>query len=341
MKAVVVQDGTGAARFIYQEVPQPEIGPTEVLVRVRAAALNHLEVWDTLRRPRDERQPIPGSDVAGVVEAVGSAVTGWEPGAKVMLQPAISCGNCQRCLEGNDNLCPSYHLLGRGCDGGLAEFVKVPVASLIPMPENLTFPEAASIPLVFQTAWHMLATRARLRLGEDVLVNAAGSGVGIAAIQIAKLFGARVIASAGSDAKLEKARALGADAVINYNTQDLAQEALRLTGGKGVDLVFENVGGDVLSKSLEALARNGRVVTCGTTAGGRITVDVTRLFLRHQALIGSFMGTKAELLEAVPYFAQGRLKAVVHRVYPLREIQAAVTQLASRDHFGKIVLVPD
>lgn len=341
MKAVVMQEGEGVQRFVYQDAPDPQIGPGEVLVRVKAAALNHLEVFDVVRRRLRLPQPIPGADVAGVVESFGAAVTGWERGARVMLQPAVSCGVCQRCLEGNDNQCPSYQLLGRGPDGGLAELIKVPLANLIPMPDNLSFEEAASVPLVFQTSWHMLTRLAPVKMGMSVLVNAAGSGVGIAAIQIAKLFGARVIASAGSDAKLEKAHSLGADGVINYSNQDLAEEALRLTGGKGVDLVFENVGGDVLLKSLDALARNGRVVTCGTTAGGQLTIDVNRLFLRQQAIIGNFMGTKAGLLQAVALFAQGRLRPVVDRVYPMREIQAALTQMNNRDHFGKIVLVPD
>jgi NADPH:quinone reductase-like Zn-dependent oxidoreductase len=225
-------------------------------------------------------------------------------------------------------------------DGGLAQFTKVPVANLIPMPDNLTFEEAASIPLVFVTAWHMLVTRARVSMNDSVLVNAAGSGVGIAGVQIAKLFGARVIASAGSDAKLEKAKALGADEVINYNTHDLAQETLRLTGGRGVDLVFEHIGAKVFEQSLDALARYGRLVTCGVTAGPQATLDVGRLMRNRQTIIGSFMGTKGELLRMMRHFKDGRLRPVVDRAYPLAEIKAAVNQLASRNHFGKIVLVP-
>ena len=284
---------------------------------------------------------IAGSDVAGVVEAMGDAVAGVEVGAKVMLQPGVSCGVCRACLSGRDNRCRSYSILGQGVwDGGFAELVKAPAANIIPMPENLSFEEAASIPLVFVTAWHMLLTRAGLQRGETVLVNAAGSGVGIAAVQIAKLWGARVIASAGSDAKLEKAKALGADEGINYTTADLAQEAQRLTDGRGVDVVFEHVGGDVFVKSVQALARNGRLVTCGATAGPGGSFNIMAFFIREQAILGSFMGTKAELLQAMPYFRSGELRPVVDSVFPLRELGQAVAKMASRDVFGKIVVVP-
>jgi NADPH:quinone reductase-like Zn-dependent oxidoreductase len=211
---------------------------------------------------------------------------------------------------------------------------------VFPKPANLTFEDAASIPLVFTTALHMILTRAHLRFGEVVLVNAAGSGVGVAAIQVAKLHGARVIASAGSDAKLELARGLGADDVINYSTDDLADEARRLTDGRGVDMVVENVGAEVMEKSIKALARNGRVVTCGATAGNNATFNVSRFFLSQQTIYGSFMGTKAEMLRYAPCFEDGRLRAVVDRVYALKDAHEAVARLLHREQFGKIVLVP-
>lgn len=342
MKAVRMHETGGVEKLAYEEAPDPAPGPGEVLVRVRACALNHLEVWATLR-PAGERFPRPrilGSDIAGVVEALGPGVTGVQVGAKVMLQPGVSCGHCQGCLSGWDNTCPSYTLLGVGLDGGFAELVVAPVANLVPMPENLGFEEAASIPLVFLTAWHMLDDRGQLRPGETALVNAAGSGVGIAGVQIAKLMGAWVIASAGSDAKLAKARELGADAVINYNSQDLAEEARRLSDGRGVDLVMENVGGQVFEKSLAALAPQGRLVTCGATAGGQVSINLSTLYLRQHNIIGCRMGSKGQLLAMIPHFAAGRLRPVVDRIYPLREAQAAVRQLSSRDHFGKVVLVP-
>jgi NADPH:quinone reductase-like Zn-dependent oxidoreductase len=222
----------------------------------------------------------------------------------------------------------------------MAELIVVPAANVAPKPPNLSFEEAASIPLCFTTALHMMLTRAHLRVGETVLVNAAGSGVGVAAIQIAKLHGARVIASAGSDEKLAKARELGADDVINYTTTSLAEEARKLTGGRGVDLAVENVGTTIFEQSVLALARNGRLVTCGATAGPDATINVTRFFLAQKTIYGSFMGTKAELLRYLPYFADGRLKAVVDRVYPLKDARDAVSRMLQREQFGKIVLVP-
>jgi NADPH:quinone reductase-like Zn-dependent oxidoreductase len=343
MKAVRMHQSGGVEKLVYEDAPDPLIAANEVLVRVKGCALNHLEVWATLLPPGTtfSRPRILGSDVAGVVEAVGDAASGVKVGSKVMLQPGVSCGVCEACLAGADNQCRSYSILGQGpWDGGFAELIKVPPANIISMPENLSFEEAASIPLVFVTAWHMLVTRARLQRNETVLVNAAGSGVGIAATQIARLLGARVIASAGTDAKLEKARGLGADEGINYNSANLGQEALRLTDGRGVDVVFEHIGGEIFQKSVQALARNGRLVTCGATAGPTASFDIRSFFMSQQTFLGSFMGTKSELLAMMPYFRTGQLRPVVDRVYPLSEVQAAVRQLASRDHFGKIVVVP-
>jgi NADPH:quinone reductase-like Zn-dependent oxidoreductase len=271
---------------------------------------------------------------------VGAGVRSVAPGAEVLLHPGVSCGVCAECLDGRDNDCAQYRLLGQGRDGGMAELIAVPAANVIAKPADLSFEDAASIPLVFTTALHMILTRARLRHGETVLVNAAGSGVGVAAIQIAKLHGARVIASAGSDEKLAKARDLGAGDGINYTTHDLAVEARKLTGGRGVDMVVENVGTEIFEKSVAALARNGRLVTCGATAGPDATLNVTRFFLSQKTILGSFMGTKAELLHAMPYFADGRLKPVVDRVYALKDAPDAVSRMLHRKQFGKIVLVP-
>jgi len=341
MKAVRLHQPGSVDHYVYEDAPDPSAGPGEVLVRVRAVALNHLEAWATKMPGEPYQRPrILGADVAGVVEAIGAGVRNAKPGDALMLHPGVACGVCERCLDGTDNLCATYHLLGQGRDGGMAELVAVPAANVFAKPENLSFEEAASVPLVFTTALHMILTRAHLRYGETVLVNAAGSGVGVAAIQIAKLHGARVIASAGSDAKLEKARELGAAECINYTDHDLAEEARRLTGGRGVDMVVENVGGEIMQKSIRALARNGRVVTCGATAGNDATWNVTRFFLAQQTIYGSFMGTKAELLHYADCFADGRLKPVVDAVFPLAEARQAVTRLLRREQFGKIVLVP-
>lgn len=342
MKAARLHAPGDPNNYVYEDAPDPAPRAGEVLVRVGAVALNHLEAWAAKDRSSRTYDPprILGADVAGIVEAVGEGVRSTTAGAEVMLHPGVSCGVCRACADGDDNLCDQYRLLGQGRDGGMAELVVVPAANVMPKPANLSFEEAASIPLVFTTALHMIVTRARIRFGETVLVNAAGSGVGVAAVQIAKMHGARVIASAGSDAKLAKARELGADDVVNYTTHDLAEEARALTSGRGVDMVVENVGTDIIEKSVRALARNGRVVTCGATAGPEATFNITRLFLGHQSLLGSFMGTKGELLHYLPAFADGRLRPVIDAVYPLAEAPAAVSRMMGREQFGKIVLVP-
>lgn len=342
MKAVRIHESGKLDSFVYEDAPDPDVGPNDVLVRVRACALNHLEAWEAKTVPRrgDDGSRIVGSDVSGVVEAVGSAVSGVELGSEVLVHPGVSCGHCDACRSGNDNLCPEFRLLGQGRPGGLAELVPVPVENLIPKPDNLSFEEAAAIPLTFLTAWHMVVSRARTQAGETVLVNAAGSGVGVAAIQIARLQGARVIASAGSDAKLKLARELGADETINYTTLDLAEEARRLTGGRGVDVVVEHIGDKIFEASILALAVNGRLVTCGATAGNRATLHITRFFLSNQSILGSSLGTKADLLEAMRFVKSGELRPVVDNVYPLAEIQQAVQRLLDRAQFGKVVLTP-
>lgn len=342
MKAARIHQPGSVEHYVYEDAPDPAAGPGEVLVRVKAVALNHLEAWAAKMPPgvTYDAPRILGADVAGVIESTGPGVRNASAGDEVIVHPGVSCGTCAACLDGTDNLCPQYRLLGQGRDGGLAEYVAVPAANVFAKPANLSFEDAASIPLVFTTAIHMILTRAHLVYGETVLVNAAGSGVGVAAIQIAKLHGARVIASAGSDAKLAKARELGADDVINYTTHDLADEARRLTGGRGVDMVVENVGAEIFEKSILALARNGRVVTCGATAGNDATFNVTRFFLSQKTIYGSFMGTKAEMLRFAPCFADGRLRAVVDEVFPLANVRDAVSRLLRREQFGKIVLVP-
>jgi NADPH:quinone reductase-like Zn-dependent oxidoreductase len=342
VKAVRIHESGGVDSFVYEDAPDPEVGPNDVLVRVRACALNHLEAWAAKAPPGTvySEPRVLGSDGSGVIEAVGSAVSGVEPGAEVLLQPGVSCGRCESCLSGDDNLCPQYRILGQGRPGVLAELVTVPAENLIPKPVNLSFEEAAAVPLTFVTAWHMLVRRALVQPGETVLVNAAGSGVGTAALQIARLIGAKVIASAGSDAKLQQARDLGGEETINYGTSDLAEEARRLTGGRGVDVVVENVGDGLFEASVGAMARNGRLVTCGATAGNEATLNITRFFFGHQTLLGSFMGTKADLLAAMRFVRSGQLRPVVDSVYPLAEIRQAVQRLLDRAQFGKVVLKP-
>ncbi|GBC76957.1 Sorbitol dehydrogenase [bacterium HR08] len=343
MKAVRFHEHGGVDVLRYEDVPEPKVGPTEVLVRVRACALNHLDLW--LRRGLPGRSiPLPrivGSDIAGEVAEVGSAVTRAKVGERVLISPGLSCGQCPACLNGRDNFCPDYEVIGSSrSDGGYAEYVKVPEVNIVPIPDPISFEEAAAFPLVFLTAWHMLVTRAGVRPGETVLVIAAGSGVGMAAIQIAKLFGARVLATAGTDAKLQKAKELGADEVINHSTQDLLQEVKRLTDRRGVDIVIEHVGTAVFEKCLLSLTPGGRLVTCGVTSGYETRLDIRYLFSRQLSLLGSFMGSKGELLEAFTFFVQGRLKPVIDRTFPLQEAAAAQRLMEERAHFGKIVLLP-
>jgi NADPH:quinone reductase-like Zn-dependent oxidoreductase len=342
MKAVIFQQHGGPEVLQYTDVPDPTIKANEVLVEVRACALNHLDVWVRGGLPNVEI-PLPhvlGNDVAGVVREVGALVNWVKSGDEVILQPGVSCGHCADCLSGQDNLCREYDIIGYRRDGGYAELVAVPGANVIPKPESLKWEEAAALPLVTLTAWHMLVTRAAVRPGETVLIHAAGSGVGSLGIQIAKLRGARVFATAGSDDKLAKAQGLGADEVINYTRADWPKEVKRLTDRKGVDVVFEHTGADTWSGSIAALKTGGRLVTCGATSGFDAHTDIRQIFYRHLTILGSFMGTKAELLAALTFVASGAIRAVVDRSMPLADAQQAHKLIEDRAQFGKLVLVP-
>lgn len=340
MKAIVFQQHGGPEVLKYIDYPDPVPRPNEVLVRVKACALNHLDLWVRRGIPGVPfpLPHIPGSDVAGEIAQIGADVTTVRVGQKVVLTPGISCGKCAACISGQDNRCRQFTNLGYMIDGGCAEFVRVPVVNCMPYPENLSFEEAASIPLVFQTAWHMLVARAELQPGEDVLVLGAGSGVGSAAIQVAKFLGARVIATAGSTEKLQKAVELGADHLINHKTQKIREEVRRITGKRGVDVVFEHIGTATWDESIASLAPAGRLVTCGATTGYDAKIDLRFLFSRQLSLLGSYMGTKFELQTVMKLVAAGRLKPVVDRVFPLAQAAAAHAYLESSSQFGKVVL---
>ena len=325
--------------MLFEEVPEPKIRENEVLIQVRACALNHLDIW--ARRGTRERIPMPhisGSDISGEVAKVGSLVGSHKPGEKVLIAPGTGCGVCEYCTGGMDSLCESYKIIGYETQGGYAEYVAVPGDNVLPIPDNLGFEEAASIPLVFLTAWHMLMTRARLAPGETVLVWGAGSGVGTAAIQVAKLLSAKVIATAGTDGKLEKARKLGADFVINHRTEDVPSEVKRVTNGAKADVVFDHVGQATWEKSMRSMAPGGRLVNCGVTSGGKAEIDIRFVFVRQFSLLGSYMGGRGELLKVLSFFDDGRLKPVVDSVFPLMEAAAAQTRMEKSEHFGKIVL---
>jgi NADPH:quinone reductase-like Zn-dependent oxidoreductase len=342
MKAVIFEEHGGPEVLEYTEVADPQIKANEVLIEVRACALNHLDVWVRGGLP-GIKIPLPhilGNDVAGVVREAGELVTWVKPGDEVMVQPGVSCGHCAECLAGRDNMCLEYDIIGSGRVGGYAELLSVPGVNMISKPKNLSWPEAAALPLVTLTAWHMLVTQARIQPGEDVLVHAAGSGVGSMGIQIAKLFGARVSATASSDEKLARARELGADETINYTRDEWPKEVKRLTDRRGVDVVFEHTGEATWPGSLVSLKKGGRLVTCGATSGFDARTDLRQVFYRHLTILGSMMGSKAELLAAMKFVASGEIRAVVDRTLPLAEARKAHELMEDRAQFGKLVLVP-
>ena len=336
MKAVRFHAHGGPDVLRYEDAPDPQPAPGRVIVRVRACALNHLDLWQRrgLDRVKIPLPHIPGADIAGEIED-GAGV--FEPGTRVMLQPGVACGECRHCAAGRDNECPAYTLLGYMVDGGYAERISVPVENVIPIPDGLDFVLAAAFPLTFLTAWHMLLTRGALTAGDTVLVLAGGSGVGQAAIQIARLHGARVLATSGPS-KIEATRALGAEAVFDHYGGDFSKDVKAATGGRGVDIVIEHVGEATWDRSVRTLARGGRLVICGATTGHRAQVDLRHLFARQLSLLGSYMGRKSELLAAAPLLFDGRVSPAIDAVMPLADARAAHERLEAGQQFGKIVL---
>jgi NADPH:quinone reductase-like Zn-dependent oxidoreductase len=342
MKAVRFHEHGGPEVLNYEDAPDPEILANEVLVKVKACALNHLDIWVRGGVP-GWRIPMPhivGSDISGEVAEVGSLVTRVKVGDPVLLCPGVSCGQCEMCFQGLDSACRQFTVFGVFIDGGYAEYVKSAEMNVLPIPGDLSFEEAAAVPLVFLTAWHMLFTRAGLKPGEDVLIIGAGSGVGSAAIQVAKLANARVIATAGADWKLDKARELGADAVINHTSQSIVEEVKRLTRKRGVDVVVDHVGAAVWEACFDSLATYGRLVTCGMTTGADLKLNGQGLFGRQRTILGSFMGGKGELVEALKWIARRKLKAVIDSEFALQDSAAAQLRMEGREFFGKILLLP-
>ncbi|HEU5059122.1 MAG TPA: zinc-binding dehydrogenase, partial [Kofleriaceae bacterium] len=318
-EAVVLREHGGPEVLRRERLPVEEPGPMEVRVAVRAVALNHLDLWVRRGGPAFKLS-YPhrlGADVAGVVDALGPGVRDLEVGQRVVVSPGLSCGVCRACLSGRDNLCRQYGILGEHRSGGYGELLVVPRRNIAPYPGDLSFPEAAAGLLTFLTAWQMLVDKAAVRPGETVLVQGAGSGVGVAGVQIARLLGARVIATAGSDEKLARVRELGAEATINYRSADFVAEVKKLTGKRGVDVVFEHVGGATFEGSVRAVATGGRIVTCGATSGFEPKVDLRHIFFRQIAVLGSTMGSKGALLEVLEHHAAGRLRPIVDRTLPL------------------------
>ena len=330
MKAVRFHQHGGPEVLRYEDAPDPQPAEGRAIVRVRACALNHLDLWE--RRGLDRvKLPLPhisGADVAG--EVLGT-------GQRVMLQPGLRCGACAPCRRGDDNQCVHYDVLGLRSDGGYAELIAVPLENLIPIPATLDFITAAAFPLTFLTAWHMLVARGRLRDGDVVLVLAGGSGVGQAAIQLARHFGARVFATSAPE-KAARTRALGAEQVFDHYSVDFSKEVRRLTDGRGADIVVEHVGEATWDRSVRALATGGRLVTCGATSGFAASLDLRHLFARQLSLLGCYMGRFAELDSAAQLLFDGRVTPVIDEVFPLERAADAQRRLENKGQFGKVVL---
>ena len=340
MRALTMTGFGDLDRLAVLEVPRPVLAsPDDVLVRIRAAALNRIDlhVLGGLPKAQYAFPHIMGADGAGTVEAVGDGVTGIRPGDRVLMNPGRSCGRCDACRSGDQPLCRSYGILGEHFEGTIAEYVVVPEANVSRIGEGFSWAEAASFPLATLTAWRMLTTRARLRAGETVLVWGMGGGVALAAVQIAKLLGARVVATSSSDAKLEVAKQLGADVTINHTSRDVARDVRSLTG-VGADVVVDSVGEKTWEASLRALRPLGRLVTCGATTGPLVTLDLRKLFWFQWSLLGSTMGSHREFREIVALAERGLLRPVVDSVVPLVDGGSAFARMASGTQLGKLVI---
>jgi len=340
MKAALIRGFGGPEVLRYEDVPDPKPRPDQVLIRVRACALNHLDLWVRHGLPGVKLPHILGSDVAGEVIEIGELVTGLRPAQRVIVAPLHFCNHCEPCVAGRQTMCREFTVLGNGVDGGDCELIAVPQVNVIPIPDSLGFHEAASVPLVFLTAFHMLTGRAAVRPGHTVLVLGANSGVGIAAIQIAKLFQATVIATAGDERKMQRARELGADYVIDHYRQKIGDEVRKISNKAGADIVIEHVGAATWDESCKALKPGGTLVTCGATTGPEGKIDLRFLFSRQLNLLGSYMGTMGELHEVLKHVFSGKLRPVVDRTFPLSEIRAAHEYLEKSQMFGKVVLNP-
>ena len=342
MKAAYFKEHGGAEKILYDDYRDPVAEAGDVVVRVRACALNHVDMLllDGRFPPPEGLPHVNGCEVTGTVESVGPGVSGLARGQRVIIFPGFSCGRCEYCLRGERTVCVRYGYLGAAKDGGYAELVKAPGANILPLHESISFEAGAAVPLAMLTSWHALVAQAQCRPGQTVLVQAAGSGVGSAAIQIARLCGARVMTTVGADDKIDFARALGAEHVVNYRTQDFVEEAKRWTGKRGVDIVVEHIGGETFERSALALTRLGTLVTIGShdTHWGRL--DLRHVYSKNLRVLGTNLGSILELRTILEHLLAGRLKPVVDRVFPLREARAAVQHVLDRKNRGKVLLVP-
>ena len=341
MRALTLTAPSGIAALAVRDVPAPELRElSDVRIRVHAAAINRLDLMltDGLPGVTLSFPHVMGTDAAGVVDSVGADVQGLHPGDRVMVNPGVSCGHCAACLAGEQPLCRDFGILGEHRPGTAAEFIVVPEANVARVPEGMGWPEAAAFSLAALTSWRMLVTRAKVRPAETVLVWGAGGGVAQAATAIARLAGATVIAASGSDAKLEMARRLGAAHLVNHATQDVVAEVKRITGRRGADVVVDSVGEQTWPRSLRCLARGGRLVTCGATAGPMVGLDVRKLFWHQWSILGSTMGNHREYAEVVSLATRGELWPVVDSVVPLERSVDAFRRMAANAQSGKLVI---
>ena len=341
MKAIRIYEHGGKEVLRIDELEKPQPGPDEILIRVKRAALNHLDIWVRKGIPGINLPLIMGSDAAGVIELVGEKANleyNFKAGDEVLIAPIRSCGNCEFCTKGQENLCPDFHIPGESAEGVQADFIAVPAKYVYPKPDRLNWDEAAALPLAAMTANHMITRKAELKAGQWILVYGASSGVGSAAIQIAKARGAHVITTVGTDEKERLAKDLGADFIINYTKQPIGKTVRSLTEGRGVDVVLEHTGEKTWNESLRALRKGGKLVTCGATTGPFVRIDLRALFIRHQQLIGSTMGTFQDMQEIIDLAQQGKLKPVISKVFPFGKIREAHDWLEQGKQFGKVVI---
>jgi NADPH:quinone reductase-like Zn-dependent oxidoreductase len=339
VKAIRFHQHGGPEVLRYEDAPTPEPGPGEVLVELRAAALNHLDLFT--RDGSVPKVPLPhigGADGAGIVAANGPGASRYQIGTRVFFDPGLSDGTCDYCARGEHSLCDRWEILGEHRDGTFAQAVSVPEVNLRPIPEGVGFEEAAAFPLVFQTAWRMVITKARVGPGDTVLVLGIGGGVSLAALQIAKHAGARVFVTSGSDEKLKRAREFGADVLINHERTDFSKETWTITNKRGVDVVIDNVGAATWPGSIRALARGGRLVTCGATSGPKPEEDIRRIFQKQLTIYGSTMGTRHDWEQITRLLAAGVLRPVIDRSFPLEQAAQAQERMARSEQFGKLVL---
>ena len=343
MKAAIFKEYGGCEKLEYTDFELPKINYNEVLIEVKACALNHLDLWvrQGIRGSALKLPHILGNDISGIVKKVDKVTNNFKIGDEVVISPGISCGNCQFCLQGKDSYCRSYEIIGAmNYHGGYAEYVKVPIQNVLPFNFNLSFEEVASLPLVFLTAWNMLTTKGKIKMGETILIYGAGSGVGSAAIQIAKMHGLNVISTVGNNEKIQKAKDLGADEIINHNTDNLREKIKEFTNKQGVDIVFDHIGEKTWENSIKCLKVGGRMVTCGATTGPQGITDIRYIYSKQLSILGSYMASKNELIEVLKFVQLNKLKPVVDTILPLQKASQAHKLMEERKHFGKIVLTP-